>query len=223
MGRIIDSFGSDNFYVLHLPGNGKENLGFMLLDPPVISIDERITLITVATEEVRDQCPLIHQLEASGVPYVNAGMYQERGKVWEQKDKLTLILKALAEVNTPYVMLMDANDAIILRDLDAGFIERWKQFDCDFLFNASDMLYPHLFATDMEVNSPFIQHYINAGVGFGLAEYAKSIYQTAYEESTQENFCPYDSEQYYIRISWLTHDRIKIDDHSNLFLLTHGR
>lgn len=219
---IRDLLKEEHLYTLHLPGNGKEILGNLLNNAPAVKIDNQVTLITVATEDVKDKCPLIKQLEDSNISYINAAKYQPIDKKWEHKDKLNLIVQALEEVKTPYVFIMDANDAIILNDIDSEFIEKWKSFDCDFLYNASDMLFPNLFCTDMEVGIPFSQHYINAGVGFGFTDYAKEIYQTAYEESQQDNYYPFDSEQYYVRISWLTHLKIKIDYRSKLFLLSHG-
>ena len=222
MTEFKDSYGYSDYYVLHLPGNGKENLNYLFDDSPKVSIADNITLITIATDNILSKCPLIDQLDHSEAKYINAAKYQENEKEWEAKDKLDLICKSLEDVTTPYVMLMDANDSILLKDLDADFIERWKRYECDMLYNASDKLYPNLFCTDMECYTPFTHHYLNAGVGFGLTEYAKSIYQTALLESKSNNFAPYNSEQYYVRIAWLTHDRIKIDDGEHLFLLSHG-
>ena len=218
---LVDNYGCE-FYTLHLPGHGKEYLSGYLRKYDIISVNEKVTVITVATDEVKDECPLIHQLDDSGISYINAAKYKE-SKEWKHTDKIGLILKALDEVATPYVLIMDANDALILKDIDDGFIEKWKRFDCEILYNASDMLYPPILGTAMESESPFIQHYLNAGVCFGLTEYAKSVYQTAYEEFLHGQYAPYDSEQYYIRISWMSHDRMKIDNRSNLFLLSHGR
>lgn len=222
MVNIKDTYGNTDFYTLHLPGEGKDKLGWMMHEIPVVKVDDSITVITTATEDIFEKCPLILQLCGSKIPFINAALWQNPEKEWKKIDKLSLICRALEEVTTPYVLIMDANDAMILKDLNEAFIEKWKGFDCDILFNASEYLFPKIIADEHELDSPFCQHYLNAGVCFGLTDYAKSLYQKAYEESIAENYAPYDSEQYYIRIAWADHPRMKIDDRANLFLLSHG-
>lgn len=217
----------DKQYTLHLPGNGKKRLGdflYTLINP--ISIHDDVTLITVATPNVIDDCPLIKQLNISNIDYLNAGLCFNTEYEWNKVDKIPLIGHALFQVKTPYVLIMDANDAIITKDINEEFIEKWKNFDCDILYNASECFYPKdSIIHDRELdpyNIIHVQHYLNAGVCFGKTEYAKSIYAEAYRQRLLGEFKFIDSEQYYIRIAWLKHPRMKLDMESELFLLSHG-
>lgn len=226
MGLIPMSAGFSNAYILHLPGEGKKYLGHFLkrLKEQTIAVDKEVTVITTATTDTKDSCPLVYQLEKSGQAYINSadGFDGE----WRKTVKLPLILRALQNVTTPYVFLLDANDVVILRDIDQSFIDLWRQYDCDILFNGSQYLYPKIISAPIEKehNSPFVNHYLNAGVCFGYTDKIKQIYETAYYHSKHEHYAPYDSEQYYVRIGIIEEKdiRVKIDDGSCLFLCSHG-
>lgn len=223
---IKDSLGRLEPYILHLPGEGKKHLGHYLdkLKERTIQIDKLATLITTATEDVEDECPLIYQLNNSSQNYINSA--EGYFGAWKKIAKLPLILNALSYVETDYVLLLDANDVVLLKDIDHTFISKWKEYDCDILFNGSQYLYPKVFSAPIEHehDSPFVNHYLNAGVCFGYTEKLKQLYEKAYYHSQHEHYAPYDSEQYYVRIGIVECKDIetKIDDGSHLFLCSHG-
>lgn len=221
---IKDSLGASSAYILHLPGEGKKHLGGLLDRHQPVSVCEEIAVVTTATPDTIDKCPLIHQLDTSGVRYINSA--ESYTGEWQRTAKLSLIWKALSDVTTPYVLVLDANDVVILKDIDAGFIDTWKRYACDVLFNGSQYLYPKIIAAPIEKEhaSPFVNHYLNAGVCFGLTDRIKQLYETAYYHSQHEHYAPCDSEQYYVRIAIIEREdvRCKIDDGSYLFLCSHG-
>lgn len=223
---MVSGFQS-NAYVLHLPGEGKKYLGHMLnkLKEDTITVDKDISIITTATENTLDSCPLIYQLNKSSLNYINSAEECD-GSVWLKKMKLPLIRDALKNTVTPYALILDANDVAITRDIDHKFISIWKEFDCDILFNGSQYLYPKGISAPIEKehNSPFVNHYLNAGVCFGKTDKLLQLYETAYYHSEHEHYAPIDSEQYYIRIGIIEEKdiRVKIDDGSILFLCSHG-
>lgn len=224
--ELKDSLGQNQQYILHLPGEGKKKIGHLLKKrkEQIIAVDSDIAVITTATPDTAEDCSLIYQLGQSGISYINSA--KDFSGEWKKTAKLPLILNALKGVTAPYSLVLDANDVVVLRDVDKEFIESWKRYSCDVLFNGSQYLYPKIFSSPMEKeqNSPFINHYLNAGVCFGYTEKLKELYEKAYYHSLHEHYAAYESEQYYIRISIIecTDIKCKIDDGSHLFLCSHG-
>lgn len=224
---IKDSLGKQlEAYILHLPGKGKEFLYYYLdeLKEQMFTLDKDVTLITTATKDTLNNCPLIYQLNKSNISYINsAENYTEE---WQKITKLPLICNSLLNVTTPYVLILDANDVVVLKDINTQFIETFNQYNCDILFNGSQYLYPKIISAHIEKsnNSPFINHYLNAGVCFGRIDQVKKLYDCAYYFSTTKNYYPIDSEQYYVRIAIIENRdiNVKIDDGSHLFLTSHG-
>ena len=225
---IKDSMGCyPEAYILHLPDTGKHRLPQLLEDIKTnpITLTDQITIVTVATANILNNYPLVDQLNMSGVPFINAA--ENYNDIWQRKTKVPLIRGVMKKVTTPYTLLLDANDVVILKDIDDSFIEKWKKFDCDILFNGSWVLYPNVPSAYIESDkkSPFYHHYINGGVCFGYTDKITKLYETAYYNTTSAKIRKVDSEQYYIRTSIL-HNKdsinVKIDDASHLFLVNNG-
>lgn len=212
-------------YVLHLPGRGKKKLGTFLDRWEQVSVNKDVTVVTIATPDVIDNCVLIKQLKESNIQFINGSDYVELYHQWKKVDKLPMMCAALERVTTPYVLIMDANDAIITNNIDEEFIEKWKEFDSPLVYNSSEYLYPKIFPHPKEVYYDaflYSQHYLNAGVAFGETWFAKKFYEEAFSQSNRSEYLPFDSEQYYVRIAWVKFNEMKLDIHSKLFLLSHG-
>lgn len=215
-------------YVLHLPGEGKKYIGGYLRRLKEIEIGqppEDVTILTTATKDTMENCPLIYQLDKSGVSFINSAKDYE-GE-WKKTIKLPLILNALSTIDTKYTLLLDANDVVMLKSIDQDFITTFNKFNCDILFNGSQYLYPKIISAmiEKEHESPFVNHYLNAGVCFGYTDKIHQIYDTAYYHSQHKHYAPFESEQYYVRIGIIEHEKdvkVKIDDASHLFLCSHG-
>lgn len=224
--ELKDSLGRSEPYILHLPGEGKKRLGYMLdkLSKRQVSVSDEIVIVTTATEDKIDSCPLIKQLNNSSQLYINSAEHYK--SEWRKTAKLKLIFNALQYTDRPYTLVLDANDVAILKDIDHAFISKWQQYDCDILFNGSQYLYPKVFSAPIEriEFSPYVNHYLNAGVCFGYTDKIRSLYQSALYHSQHEHYAPYESEQYYIRVAIVENPDVKakIDDASHLFLTSHG-
>jgi hypothetical protein len=225
---IKDSMGCyPEAYILHLPDTGKHRLPQLLnaiKNNPVTMIDD-ITIVTTATLDILNEYPLIDQLKNSNIDFINSAVGFD--EVWQRKVKVPLVNAVMEKVTTPYTLVLDANDVVILKDIDNEFIEKFKKFDCDIVFNGSWVLYPNTPNTHIESDrkSPFYHHYINAGVCFGYTDKIAQLYQTAFENSNTVKYRPIDSEQYYIRTSIIDNKdsiNVKIDDGSHLFLVSNG-
>lgn len=225
---IQDSLGIPvEAYILHLPGEGKKCIGGYLRRNKLINVEipDNVTLITTATKDTEENCPLIEQLNRSGVNYINSAKDFE-GE-WKKTDKIPLIKEVLSRVTTPYSLVLDANDVVMLKSIDDRFIETFKLFDCDILFNGSQYLYPKIISAriEKEHESPFVNHYLNAGVCFGYTEKLLKLYETAHYHSQNKCYEYFESEQYYVRIAIIECEntiKTKIDDGSHLFLNSHG-
>lgn len=228
---IQDTF-NNKPYILHLPGMGKERAGSFLYfekENPV-RIHSNITIITIATDDILEDCPLIQQLNNNKVPYINAAKYYIPDGEWQKINKLPLIIKAFEEVKTPYILVIDANDTVILQDLDEAFIEKWKQFNADILYNAGQYPYPKdLMIAKESIEwdnirnmNVYTNHYLNAGVCFGKSDVIREFYKSAYDIYESHEYEHIDSEQYYIKLAYMYRDDVKIDNGNHLFLCSHG-
>lgn len=210
--------------ILHCPGQGQErHLGYLFSKTfHQFKKADNITIITIVTSDRVETSPLLRQLLNNNNPFINAADFIEQEKKWQKNDKIYLYQKALNQVETEYTILLDANDVIILNDLDEDFINEWKEFNCDILFNGSEYLYPkdsHILTIESEYPF-FCQHYLNCGVCFGRTEEIRKLYDKAAEIANEKH----DSEQYWIReaIREGKFRKVKIDNRSKLFLLSHG-
>ena len=228
---ITDTF-NNSPYILHTPGMGKGRAGAFLYfgKESEISVAPEIAIVTIATDDILDSCPLIYQLNKNNIPYINAAEYYDHSKEWEKVDKLSLLIQAFEAITTEYVLVTDANDAVILRDLDNKFISKWKQYDCDILYNAGQYNYPkevHVPKESIDWDNVrnmnvYTNHYLNAGVCFGKLETIKQFYKQAYDIYTSGEYEHIDSEQYYIKLAYTYRDDVKIDNGNHLFLCSHG-
>jgi glycosyltransferase involved in cell wall biosynthesis len=98
---------------------------------------------------------------------------------WQHNDRIQFTLDALAKINTPYVLHVDAEDAVICGDLRKLF-----DVECDVLYAAEEMCHPvsqqieeQQRALINNTKTPF--HYLNAGVVFGKLACVKDVFAEA--------------------------------------------
>jgi len=228
---FYDTF-NNSPYILHTPGMGKEKAGAFLYfgKENEISISPKIAIVTIATNDVLDYCPLIYQLNKNDIQYINAAKYYDHSKEWEKVNKLNLLIQAFEEVTTEYVLVTDANDVVILRDLDNEFISAWNQYNCNILYNAGQYNYPKALQVVKESvewdnirnMNVYTNHYLNAGVCFGKSDVIKEFYKSAYDIYESHEYEHIDSEQYYIKLAYQHRDDVKIDNGCHLFICSHG-
>ena len=231
MVEICDTF-NNKPYILHMPGKGKTIGGSFLYfkKEEDINISNNITIITIATDDILEQCPLIYQLDKNKVPYINAAKFRDNSQEWQKVDKLYLLIQAFEGVSTEYALVIDANDSVILQDLDDEFISKWKQYNCNILYNAGQYNYPKdLYIPKESVEwdnirntNVYTNHYLNAGVCFGKTYIIKEFYRSAYDIYISGEYDHIDSEQYYIKLAYMHRDDIKIDDGCHLFVCSHA-
>lgn len=215
-------------YTLHSPGLGKKNFAKLLNDVKKTEIKkccDDITIVTTATSDLADKYPLIEQLNKSNISYLNSA--KEFDGKWKRTVKIPLIKNIMKEVTTPYTLLLDANDVVLLKDIDEKFLETWKEYNCDMVFNGQWCMWPRVPSSTIESDkqSPFYYHYFNAGVCLGYTDKIAQLYNRAEECLNSKDYHPIDSEQYFLRMAMLKEKdiKIKIDDGCHLFFVAYNK
>lgn len=210
----------NSLYITHCPGKGRDTFADVLNEGKKrsINLDAGVTIVTPATPDIIEKCPLIQQLNKSNIKFVNP-MENFHGN-WNMTEKLNGIARALASVTTPYVLVLDASDVVILRDIDEGFIAKFKSMGCKALYNGTTNQHPREKIERKTLTKKHaIYRYLNAGVCFGETEFLKNLYEDA---SVLLKYDTTRSEQYYIRKLWDYHyPDIKVDEDMDLFTCMH--
>lgn len=221
---VFKSFHDNPVNVLHFPGSQKiTNRPAIdkLKEYPVTCPDD-ITIISIMTPDLVPLSPIHYQLTKSGIAYINT--VPENHKMWLNKDKAGYIVEALKEVTTPYALILDGNDTVIVDGLD-DLVYKFNGYGKDIIFNATQNRFP-----DIEIDQidnidghwgvsraiffgPFC--HLNAGVCLGKADALRWFYEEVKEAASKENI---PSEQYYVRRIFGKHqDTVFFDYDCRLF------
>lgn len=204
-------------YINHYPGIDKIDRveEMQELSKKIISIDNRITVLVVATSDLVDNALLINQLNASGVSYINkAGEVSPDNFIF--RDKLKYYIEALKDVTTPYALLLDVLDVVILKDLDSEFLDIFESYGKDIIYNATPSRFPRHEYYKKEPGT--CMKFLNAGVCIGRTKQLIDFYNEAYNLSLDGLS---QSEQHYIKMAWQDYDNVGIDSDATLFTCHH--
>ena len=121
-------------YILHLPSKNKilykrlleENYKKKIYKPDNISI-----IIPITPNQVEDSY-LIKQLKLSNCNYYNP---ISEDIIWKDYKKPPYIYEALKDINTEYVLILDGNDTVILKDLK-DLIDDFNLYNKKAIYNA---------------------------------------------------------------------------------------
>lgn len=209
--------------VAHFPGNSKKvnSDSINRLKDTMFSKPDNVTIVTVATRGILDSAPLIYQLRKNEVSYINP-IGNRILSHWRPTDKIRYIIEALAEVETEYTLCLDANDTIILNDLD-NIVELMESYgNLDILYNASIWRYPPVNIDYVENRGQYGEYnYLNAGCCIGKTEMMKDFYNYA-QQLMKGGWGEFDSEQYYIRKAFDSHqDKVFFDYDCRIFQIFH--
>ena len=117
-------------------------------------------------------------LDRLGIPYVVLG--RDRDVPWRNLDKIPLLLEAMEQVDTQYVMAADCYDVIVLRDLHEA-VERFANSGHEVLFNATCGRYGLVSTNKVEsvlFSKREVQH-LNSGAFIGKTEFCRQLYAIA--------------------------------------------
>jgi hypothetical protein len=176
-------------------------------------VPDSVTIVTIWNQQLDSL--LTSQLKKNGIGFINEA---EIGEEWVNTKKIEYIRKGLDRVKTEYVLILDAGDVLLAKDL-TGIIDRFKDYDRKLLFGATKSNYPKLLIDkihDRDFRGDFC--YLNAGTAFGYTEYAKDFYSRAAKILDTYYKVPYNSEQFIIRHTFKDcTDEVDFDYNSSIF------
>lgn len=160
-------------YILHIGGARKHMLQEYYTqyyaDKP-ITVHEDISIATIAKYCYTPI--LVKQLKANNIAYLDGTEYFT-GKM---TDKLIAYKHLLEQSTTKYTLLLDAADIILLRDIDAEFIEKFKKYNSDIVFSRDNICWP---MKGLRCDKRLLQlgGGLNAGIIFGETKKLLEIFK----------------------------------------------
>jgi hypothetical protein len=137
--------------------------------------------------------PLEKNLDLLGIEYEVLG--RGESNTWTNRNKPRLICDRLKSVKEKYVLFMDADDVLVVRDL-CDIVDRFMSFGCRMLFNASSWAYPlesrYSSIEKLMVNSPFC--HLNSGCFIGESEFCVGALEKwlEFNDKTTDSFLESD-------------------------------
>jgi hypothetical protein len=252
--NIIYKKTGGNPIVLHAPGFTATNFGkaklylkfnptwrtmFKLWDRTAkrqVDFGKEVTILTINNGAMPGI--LERSLDKIGVPYVVGG---HGVTPWKNRYKLEIFSELLKQVKTPFVMGLDSYDVLVL-DSPAKAVERFKELDCDMLFNGEKSFYPTYEPSEIEYVSEKwrlfqMDHahgdfkYLNAGAWIGRTLFCTEFFNAAQQKDVKSliessQLPPHsgfqlteDGEQ--VVVQWMyfeNYPRVQIDHHNKIFL-----
>ena len=160
-------------------------------------------------------CPLIDQLNLSGVNYINLAENEEK---WNNSMKIEYTLKSLERCVQKYVCILDATD-ICLTPNFKNIIPIFNSINCELLFSSckynlpgfkieEDIVWP-----DRDDYAP--SKYINTGCILGLRDRVTDFFQFTFDKMGEfDNPNGQHSDQYFIRNALIAYpdiNRLSLD------------
>jgi hypothetical protein len=175
----ILNYSEKEFSIAHFQGNSY--YGYMAVadyfKQQAVSVPENVTIVTACNHPEKSM--LTAQLEKNGIAFINRA---KKGGSWSNLKKPGYIGRALKEVTTGYVLILDAADVLFTGvGLDRLF-EHFEECGKSLIFNATKSNYPNELIDripDRDFRGDF--RYLNAGCCFGRTETAIEFYRAAQE------------------------------------------
>lgn len=201
--------------IIHFPGKANyknENL-ISFAKNTKIKISEDIpesnkyTIMSPITKNVLDISPLHNQLVANNIDYVNPAIsYEDK---WHRNVKPILIYESLKSITTPYCLIIDGKDSVIVNDL-IDIAEILKVYNKKIIYNGT-----HANLKNESEDDYFNK--LNAGAVFGDTEELRKLYG-AVVDMINSKIYKIDSEQFYVIRYFIKHsDIVGIDTKGLVF------
>lgn len=208
-------------YILHFPGDGligHENIIEENLDRS-FQISDEISIISIMNKECYNESFLAKQCEKNHIKIHNTALYESD---WTNTIKIEHILQCLFKIDTPYVLILDGRDTIIIHDLDTEFLSKYKSFKTPIIYNGTPVAYPKKAIEPIQeiIKIKGKQKFLNAGVCIGEKNALINFYEKAVK--IKDNLCDNNSEQLIIRMCRQQNMLLAgIDHNNNLFRIIH--
>ena len=214
--------------ILHFPGDGMEKYGNKIAkfeENRNFTISKDLSIISIMTADFWEDSPVRKQCDYNGVHIYNTG-YDVKPEEWSNTMKIELILEALEQIETEYVIICDGRDVAIVNDLDDKFLDKVKRQKYPVMYNSTIFRFPDVAVENVFdiLSQPGEFKHFNAGVCVGTVKQLKYFYNLCkkYNKQIKNNF----SEQLVLRTARAMGDNYKtigIDSLSQLFRTVHSR
>jgi hypothetical protein len=185
-------------------------------DIPLIkkeTISPKITIVSFFALDER--MVLKEQLVLSDIKHINS--VDSNLRVWKNPMKIKAIAE-LSEIDTEYILCLDGIDILLSDDL-SDILNRFETFNCDILYNASKINYPHVCKTIENSNTSF--KFLNAGAFLGKTNSIIEFYRYLLENEMYKDYDKFNkSEQIRVRNgrdSYYKKETIKVDTSCLIF------
>lgn len=184
------------FNVCHFQGRsfGAYSMLFKGVSENKLTKPDNLDVITFFNN--KNNAMLAIQLDKHNIPYFNG--FTNFDKKWDNRLKISSAIDVLKKCTNEIVMLLDANDVLIL-SFD-NIIEKFKSTGKRILFNATSNNYPDVLI-DKVRNRDFLGkfRYFNAGCCIGYREDVLTFYKQCKEFMDSNPYNPWNSEQFIVR------------------------
>lgn len=168
-----------NPVIIHNPCSDiRESVLWSSLTNEHVNLKKNITLpkdLTIVTWNNKHNSLLEQQLKKLNINYLNL---VEVGIDWfSNRIKIHSFIEGFDKIKTKYVLGLDSFDVIIVGELE-NILEKFKNFNCNLLFNATNFNYPN-YATHLntpEENKNQYFKYLNSGCFIGEKNFIKSVF-----------------------------------------------
>lgn len=190
------------------------------------SLPKGLEIITCVDDDSvsHDKSPLIKQLIANNIPFINAAEHKDVYP-WVNNKKIQLIYDALQKVKSKYCLILDGIDVAINSDL-SDIIDIYKTYGKKIVYNATPWAHPHVDIDIIPDRKELYGKYcfLNAGCCIGETKALKAFYKEVLdifnETPTDDEF--WSSEQYFVRKAFANHmDTVFFDYDCKLFQVWH--
>ena len=142
---------------------------------------------------IEEDMSLKKQLDASGIPVVNA--VNRELKYWNNPAKIKMLSEL--KIETKYTFCLDGLDVLLAEDL-SDLLNRFNTFNAKIVYNASKLNYPHICKDKENTKSPF--GFLNAGAFLGETLAIKDFYNYLMRKEMYKDYGRFDnSEQIRVR------------------------
>ena len=165
------------------------------IDKQAIRLPDNVEIVTATNQPQVEM--LVEQLNKHNIDFINK---VPLNCYWTNLKKLGYIIEGLQAVKSKYVLIVDASDVLLTKDV-INIVDKFSSFQKKVMFGATKNNYPDLIIdkiSDRDFRGTF--RYLNAGTCFGTTEDCLNFYMRA-DEILKNNYIynPSKSEQLIIR------------------------
>lgn len=209
-------------YVLHFPGSAINTIGKYHTNvnkDRIFEVSKDITIISIISKDYAGTTTLEHQLNTNNIKMLNSAKNETE---WDNTKKIKYILESLEQVKTEYVLILDGRDTIIVDNLTDDFLNEYKAFNKDIVFNSGTQPFPKIAVEPLsEIKSiPGYSKYLNAGICIGKKDSLIKFYNEC--EKIRLTLPDNKSEQLIVRMARQNNlDIVGVDYQCDLFRVCH--